>query len=452
MPGRDNFEFLTKAPVNKVIVRMAIPTIIGMLVTSLYNIVDTFYVGRISTQATAAVGVAFPVMALIQAFGFFFGQGSGTYISRQLGARKTDDAKQMASTAFVSSFAFGLAIAIIGLLFLEPLSLALGSTPTILPHTRDYLGIVLLGAPFVTSAMTLNNQLRFQGNASNAMLGIVAGAVLNVALVPIFTFTLGLGLKGTAIGTVLGEVSSFALLLYMTGKKGSIKLSVRDIIFTGHFFEEIVKGGTPSLSRQGLASVSTLMLNVAAVAYGDAAVAGMSIVTRISFVVFSIIIGIGQGFQPLCGFCYGAGLFDRVREGFFFCFKSSLAFLLLVCIPGFILAYDVVYLLRPDADVALIGASALKWQVITYPLASFITVTNMTLQTSGRTVPANIIASSRNGIFFIPLILILPSFLGIKGVEMCQAVADVFSFAVAAILMYNYFKSLNISGLSKDRP
>lgn len=413
-----------------------------MLVTSIYNIVDTFYVGQISTQATAAVGVAFPIMSIIQAIGFFFGQGSGTFISRSLGARQPREAGQMAATAFFQSLAFGTLLAILGWTFLEPLCILLGSTPTILEDTKSFLGLILIGAPFITASMTLNNQLRFQGNAALAMIGVVSGAVLDVILVPIFAFGLGMGVGGAAVGTVIGQFIGFVLLLAMTFRGGNIRIVIENFTPSRHILLEIFKGGTPSLSRQGLASLATLLLNVAAGAYGDAAIAGMSIVSRISFVVFSIIIGLGQGFQPLCGFCYGAGLYKRVRRGYWFCVKSGIAFLLLVCIPGFIFAGDIVDLLRHDSEVVAVGMTALRWQILTYPLACIITISNMTLQTSGRSLAANLVAALRNGIFFIPLILLLPHLMGLKGVEVCQSIADVLSVSICIPVMFKYFQSL----------
>lgn len=438
----DNFKFLTTAPESKVILTMALPTIVSMLVTSIYNIVDTFYVGQISTQATAAVGVAFPIMSIIQAIGFFFGQGSGTFISRSLGARQPREAGQMAATAFFQSLAFGTLLAILGWTFLEPLCILLGSTPTILEDTKSFLGLILIGAPFITASMTLNNQLRFQGNAALAMIGVVSGAVLDVILVPIFAFGLGMGVGGAAVGTVIGQFIGFVLLLAMTFRGGNIRIVIENFTPSRHILLEIFKGGTPSLSRQGLASLATLLLNVAAGAYGDAAIAGMSIVSRISFVVFSIIIGLGQGFQPLCGFCYGAGLYKRVRRGYWFCVKSGIAFLLLVCIPGFIFAGDIVDLLRHDSEVVAVGMTALRWQILTYPLACIITISNMTLQTSGRSLAANLVAALRNGIFFIPLILLLPHLMGLKGVEVCQSIADVLSVSICIPVMFKYFQSL----------
>ncbi|MCQ2139511.1 MAG: MATE family efflux transporter [Bacteroidales bacterium] len=439
---KDNYTLLTTGPVGKVILQMAVPTVISMLITSVYNMVDTFYVGLINTQATAAVGVVFPAMTVIQAFGFFFGQGSGTYISRKLGAQQTEHASKMAATALIFSFLFGVIGATLGLIFLKPLSIALGSTPTILPYTEKFLGIILLGSPFMTGALTLNNQIRFQGNAAYSMIGILSGAILNVVAVPLFAFGLKMGITGAAIGTVLGQILSFIVLLAMTYKGNNIRFRFSDFSLESVYLKEIFKGGTPSLTRQGLASVSTLMLNIAAGVYGDAAIAGMSIVSRLTFVIFSVIIGIGQGFQPLCGFSYGAGLYDRVREGFKFCIKTGMCFLIPICVLGFIFAEQVVDLMRHDPEVVKVGAAALRWQIITYPIAALITVCNMTLQTSGRSIPANILAACRNGIFFIPLILILPHIFGLRGVEMCQMVADLFSIMVAIPLMFSYFRSI----------
>ena len=449
MQNRDNYSYLTTAPVGRVILTMAVPTIVSMLVISLYNIIDTFYVGRISTQATAAVGIVFPVMTIMQACGFFFGQGSGTFISRALGAKDKYRAEVMASTGFLYSILFGLLITILGLIFLKPLSIALGSTPTILPDTEAFLRIILLGAPFVTGTMTLNNQIRFQGNAFYGMLGILSGAVLNVVTVPIFAFGLDMGVTGAALGTLVGQIVGFFVLLVMTRHGGNIRMVSSRISFGWKPVKEIMKGGTPSLTRQALASITTLMLNVAAGQYGDAAIAGMSIVTRVSFVVFSIIIGLGQGFQPLCGFNYGAGLFNRVRKGYRFCVKAGLLFVVPVSVICFIFSETIIDILRHDPMVVEVGSAAFRWQILTYPLAVVITMSNMMFQTSGRAISANFLAACRNGICFIPMILLLPLFWGLKGVEVSQAAADVVTFIFAIPLTVRYFKTLNLQSLNK---
>ncbi len=326
----------------------------------------------------------------------------------------------------------GIFLAVVGLIFLTPLSLALGSTPTILPYTEKYLGIILLGAPFMTASLVLNNQIRFQGNAAYAMVGIVSGAVINVILDPILIFVFDMGISGAALATVISQICSFSLLLYMCRKGGNIRIRFRNFTPSLAFIKEIIGGGSPSLARQGLASVATILLNVAAGAYGDAAIAGMSIVTRIAMFINAFLIGFGQGFQPVCGFNYGAGLYARVRQGFWFCVKVGFIFLLVCALAGMGFAEEIVSLFRKgDPDVIAVGAAALRWQFITFPLGSWIVMSNMMLQTIRKPVKATIISSARQGLFFIPLIFILPHYLGLQGVEMCQAVADLLTFILA---------------------
>ena len=444
---QDNYTFLTSAPIERVIPTMAVPTIISMLVTSIYNIVDTYFVGQLNTQATAAVGVVFPVMAVIQAVGFFFGSGSGTFISRALGAKEVHQARVMASSGFFSALFFGAVITVVGLLFLHPLSVALGSTPTILPYTERYLAGILIGAPFLKASMTLNNQMRFQGNAKQAMYGLMTGAALNVVLVPFFMFVLNMGILGTAVGTMLSEFVAFVVLLVMASRGDNIAIRWGDMKFDERCSRkriavELFRGGTPSLTRQGLASVATMMLNVAAGAFGDAAIAGMSIVTRIINFVFSAMLGIGQGYQPFCGFNYGARNYERLRRGYMFSLKLCVTIIVILGVPSFIFAEEIIDFLRHDAAVVEVGAKAFRWQLISLPLCAFVVMTNMTLQTSGRAFSANFLSAARNGIYFIPLILLLPRFLGILGVEICQAVADVLSCATAIPLAWYYFKTL----------
>ena len=422
-----------------------------MLVTSFYNVADTYFVGRLSTQSTAAVGIAFSVMALIQAVGFFFGHGSGNYISRRLGAKDERSATRMAATGFCISVACGAVIAAVGLAFLEPLCLALGSTPTILPHAEQYLGIVLIGAPFMTGSLVINNQLRFQGNTDAAMIGIVSGALLNVVLDPLLIFVIGLGLRGAALATLISQATGCIALYIMMRRRAVVKILLSSFRPTLSHLKEIVFGGTPSLARQGLASIAAIVLNHAAGIYGDAAIAGMAIVTRVSFFVYAVIVGLGQGFQPLCGFCYGAGLYQRVREGYFYCVRTGTIFITIVAAVCFVFATPIVHAFRDDAAVVAVGAAALRWQVAAYPFISAVVVTNMLLQTIRKPLRANLVASSRNGIFFLPLILLLPYFFGLTGVEMCQAVADVLSFALAVPLAWSAFRDMGVHRPARRR-
>lgn len=443
MNQEEKFVQMTTTPVPKLVCSLAVPTIISMLVSSFYNMADTFFVGKLDTQSTAAVGIVFSIMTIIQAVGFFFGHGSGNYISRKLGSKELDEASTMAANGFFLSFFSGIVIAILGIVFINPLSVALGSTPTILPYTKRYLRIILIGSPFMTSSLVLNNQLRFQGRASFAMVGIVIGAVLNIVLDPILIFGFHLGVSGAAIATVFSQFCSFVLLVLMTRKGGSIVIRFKNLKINTYFIKEIFRGGVPSLCRQGLASIAVIFLNHAAGTYGDAAIAGMSIVSRITMFANSALIGFGQGFQPVCGFNYGAKLYHRVREGFYFCVKYAFIFLVVVSLLCGIFAPNIVALFRKeDAEVIKTGALALRLQCITFPLNAWIVMSNMMLQSIGKALKASIVAGARQGYFFIPLILILPVCFGLLGVQMTQAVADVCTLLLSIPLTLSVLKEM----------
>ena len=418
---------------------MAVPTIISMLITSLYNIADTFFVGHINTQSTAAIGITFTAMFLMQAIGFFFGHGSGNYISRELGAKRHDNARNMASLGFFSCFFAGCIVCIIGLLLLQPIALGLGSTPTILPYTERYMGIIFLGAPFFMSSLTLNNQLRLQGNARYAMVGIVTGALLNVVLDPVLIFAAGMGITGAALATVIGQVVSFCILFVMTYHAGNIPIRWTSFKFSLNGFKEIFYGGSPSFSRQGLEAISTMLLNLAAANYGDAAIAGMSVVNRVCMLIMAVIIGLGQGFQPVCGFCYGAKLYKRLREGFWFTVRLGTIFLLVCTLGGFAFTDTIIAIFRNDPEVIAVGSTALRWQLATLPFGATIMISNMMMQTCRKPWRANLLAAARRGIFFIPLVIILPTCFGLKGVEMCQAWSDTLAFLTTVWVMRGAF-------------
>lgn len=452
---QEKVTYMLSEPIPHLVCQMAVPTIISMLVTSFYNMADTFFVGRLNTQATAAVGVVFSVMALIQACGFFFGHGSGNYISRKLGAGEYEDANTMAATGFYSAFLTGIAVAVLGLLFLKPLSMAIGSTDTILPYTMDYLRIILVGTPFMMSSLVLNNQLRFQGSASYAMVGIVIGAVLNIVLDPLLIFVLDMGVGGAALATTVSQMVSFAILYFMSRRGGNIHIYFKNFKPSFYYMKEIFRGGFPSLCRQGLGSVAQICMNHAAGFYGgdmgDAAIAAMSIVNRVSMFANSALIGFGQGFQPVCGMNYGAHKFDRVREAFRFCVKYAAIFLIAVSIAGLIFAQPVVTIFRrEDADVIRIGTLALRLHCLAFPLNAWIVMSNMMLQSIGKATKASILAAARQGIFFIPFIFILPYFFGLLGVQMCQTWSDVCSFLLAVPLCTSVLKEMKQSEIHSD--
>ena len=437
------YRMMTEPPVGRLICKLAIPCIISMLVTAFYNMADTYFVGMLkSNAATGAVGVVFSMMAIIQAVGFFFGQGSGNYISRELGKKNYEEASIMAATGFYAALLTGLVICIIGQIFLEPLAYLLGSTPTILPYTESYLRVILLGAPWMTASLVLNNQLRFQGSASYAMVGIVSGAILNIALDPLMIFVMDLGVAGAGWATIISQFVSFCLLYRGCSKGSNIRIRIRNVRFRLFYFGMVVKGGLPSLARQSLASVATICLNHAAQPYGDAAIAAMGVVQRITMFGASTMLGFGQGFQPVCGFNYGAGLYSRVKKGFWFCVKVSAAFLISLSVLGSVFAPRLISLFRDDPAVIEFGSRALRFQCATFWVQSWVVMSNMMMQSMGKTAPATFLSVARQGLFFIPMILLLPPFLGATGIQISQGAADFLTFFCALPIQLHVLKNI----------
>ena len=437
MTQEEKFTKMTTEPIPSLVGRLAVPTILSMLVTSFYNMVDTYFVGKINTSASGAVGVVFSLMAIIQAFGFMFGHGSGNFLARKLGEKKEEEAEVIANAGFVFAFTFGVILAVAGLLNLDRLAYFLGSTDTILPYARAYMGPILVGAPWMMASIVLNNEIRYQGNAKTAMFGIMAGAVINIGLDPLLMFGLKLGIMGASLATISGQLISFIILLLTTRRPENISITFKRNPFAFKYLWEIVSGGLPSLFRQGLASISTILLNliakkIAGPELADATIAGMSIVGKISMSLNSMVIGFGQGFQPVCSFNYGASKFKRVKEAFLFSVKVCAALMVVVGGVCFIFAPYIVALFRKgDADVVEIGSFALRCQCVTYVFGVWIILTNMLLQASGRAFGATVISSCRSGLCFIPVILILPHFFGITGVQVSQAVADMIAFFIS---------------------
>lgn len=439
------FKRMTEDRLEPLICRLAVPTIISMLISSIYNMADTYFVGKIGTSATAAVGVTFSLMAMIQAIGFFFGHGSGNFISRAMGKQEYGDANTMASVGFYSAVGGGLLVSVIGLIFIEPLALFLGSTNTMLPYACDYMKYILIAAPFMTGSFALNNQLRFQGRAAYAMIGITTGGILNIFLDPLFIFCFEMGTAGAAFATMISQMVGFTILLIMVNKKG-IPVKPSYFKFKGFYYKEMFRGGLPSLARQGCGSIATLCLNNVAGAYSDAAVAAVSVVSRITMFAYSALIGYGQGFQPVCGVNYGARRYDRVRNAFWFCVKSSFAIQVVLAVLGFIFARPLVEVLRDDPEVIAIGTRVLRFQCISFPLSGYVVFCNMMSQTIGMAGKATLLALSRQFLFFVPAIYLLEAIFGIAGIEGAQAIADLCSFAVAVPIGLGILKEMKNNG------
>lgn len=423
---------MTTAPVEKLVCSFAVPSIVSMLISSIYNIVDTFFVGRLDTQSTAALGVIFSYMGIIQACAFFFGHGSGNFISRALGARKEEEAETMASVGFFDALIVSSFIAALCGVFIKPVIRLFGATPTVLPYAVDYFKWILAGTPFIVGTFVLNNQMRHQGNAGVAMWGILSGALLNIVLDPILIFALGMGVSGAGLATAISQAASFTLMLFLSGRRGGIMVRFRNYHPTFVRFREITAGGVPSLARQGLMALAVVFLNNYAAGFGDEALAGFSIVGRVMHLASSAVIGFGQGFQPVCGYNYGARMYGRLRRAFWFCVSVSTAYCILVALFGIFCAPGIIRVFRADdPEVIYLGSMALRAQSWLFPLVGFIVMTNMYLQTTRQVWSAIIVAVARHGLFLIPTIIVGAAFFGFNGLVAAQPAADILSFLVA---------------------
>ena len=437
------FRRMTETPIPQLVLSLAAPTILSMLITSIYNLADTFFVGQISTSASGAVGVVSSLMAIIQALGFMLGHGAGTIISRSLGSRDTTAATRFASTSFFTALVFGVVLAVAGLGTLPHFMMLLGSTETILPHACAYARPILIAAPLMISSLVMNNILRYEGKASFAMIGLVTGGVLNIALDPLFMFVFGLGTAGAGIATALSQSISFCILLsmFLRGKTVS-QFRLSAVTREARDFGRILLGGAPSFGRQGLNSIGGMLLNLAARGYGDAAVAGMSIVSRIFMFIISVAIGVGQGLQPVASFNYGARKYRRVRQAAIFTIEA--AFCMLVVLVGlcWVNGDVLIRLFRDDPAVTAVALPAFHYQCLAMLLQPIIVVANMTFQSVGASGRATFLACCRQGVFFIPLILILPRTHGLFGVEICQPIADVLAFLVSLPFLIAFLQQL----------
>ena len=437
MTQEQRTRMMLNEPVSRLIGRLALPSIISMLITSIYNMADTFFVSQLGTSASGAVGVIFSAMAMIQAISFTIGMGSGTNVSRALGAGQDEEARAFCSVGVITAFLTGVVLAALGLSSLDWLVRFLGATETIAPYAKAYATYIFYATPFMMSSFVMNNLLRFQGLAMYGMVGITTGGILNMILDPILIFGLNLGTAGAAIATGISQTVSFTILLIMCNTRpGAISISLRRFRPSLRMYGRILYNGLPSLGRQGIASVATVMLNTAAGVYGDAAIAALSIVSRFVMFINSAVIGFGQGFQPVCGFNFGAGRYSRVREAFRFSVKVATLILVVLVAVFLPLSRNIVTVFRPDdPDVIRIGTLAMQLQLATMPLWGLIIMSNMFTQSIGYGVRATIIAAARQGICLIPMLVILPRALGLLGIQAAQPVADILSLALSIAIV-----------------
>ena len=453
---------MTQTPIPRLVVRLGIPTTISMLITSVYNMADTYFVSLLGTSASGAVGVVFSLMAVFQAVGFTLGMGAGSLLSRKLGEKDKPSADRYASSAFWLSLLLGVGIALAGSVLIRPLMHLLGATDTILPYAVDYGRYIILGAPVICASFVLNNILRAEGKAALAMIGLCTGGLINLALDPLLIFKAGMGTSGAAVATLISQCISFSLLLSMfLFHRSNVSLHPRHIARRLRAYTQIVRCGMPSFCRQGLASISTVLLNRAAAHYGmlegmtrfasaaeaavfgDAAVASMSIVSKVFMFMLCISLGVGQGFMPVAGYNYGAKQYDRVRSAYRFTVFLSLGLMSILAAGVFAFSPQIVALFRRDDPVVIeIGALAMRLQCTAMPLQTLIVPTNMIHQALGRSWESTLLSACRQGIFFIPLILLLPQFIGLLGVQATQTAADLLTFAVSVPFAVRFFRQL----------
>ena len=435
---------MTETPVEKLILRLSIPTIISMLVTNIYNMADTFFVGKLGTSASAAIGIVFSLMTINQALGFMCGHGCGSNISRKLGNKQGNEAIKFASTGFFMSLVLGVLIMIFGIVFMEPLLRLMGSTDTIMPYAKSYGICILLSAPFMTGSCVLNNVLRYEGKAALAMVGLTLGGVLNIIGDPIFIFVFNMGTVGAGISTAVSQVISFFVLLAMFGGERTVsRLRLSAVSKDAKDIVNILETGFPSLIRQGMMSVSTMVLNYMSMPYGDAASAAMSIVGRVCNFIFAVALGISQGFQPVSAFNYGAKKFKRVKRAFVFCCGLSMIIIGILSVVSLIFSGHIIGLFRDDADVIKVGTFALRAQCVVLFLSPITLAASMMFQGAGENLASSIASFLRSGITFVPMVLILPKFLGIYGIQLAQPVADIISFIIVMPLIVKFFRKIN---------
>ncbi len=427
-------EQMGNAPIQKILWKLAIPGIVGMLVNAIYNIVDTLFVGGLNnTQAIGAVAVAFPLMMMVSSFGQMFGIGANSYIARLLGAGKKQEADHVAATTFWTALVSGLVVTALGLIFMEPILKLFGATATIMPYAKGYSNVIVMFSTLFMINMTMNNMIRAEGNPKYSMIALSAGAIINIILDPIFIFTLGYGVQGAAIATVIGQVCATGILLsyYLRGKS-LVHIGLKYVKPSKEIYTEVLKIGVPSFARQVLISISMGMLNSAAMVFGDAAVAAMGVIMRVFSMALYVAFGFIQGFMPLAAFNYGAKKFDRLKEAISISTRTLTILSTVAAVVMFFFAQPIIAAFSRDPEVVAIGVKGLKYMTVLLPFFGFQMVWSTVFQSLGKGKEAMILSMARQGIFLIPAILILPSWLGLAGVLLCQPVADFFTILITA--------------------
>lgn len=434
---------MTQTPEWKLVLQLALPTTISMLVSNIYNTADTFFVSKISVSASAATGIVFTLMAIFQAFGFTFGHGAGSNISRFLGAKKQEQASLFASTSFFLAIITGTLVGGLGLLFIEPLLRLLGSTETVLPDAKAYGVYILIAGPALTTGCVLNNILRYEGIATYAMIGLTSGGILNMVLDPVFIFLFNMGAAGAGLATALSQYISVVILMlpFLRGKTVT-KISVRGITRSFADVSNIFLTGFPSMIRQGMNSVANAILNTSAAVYGDAAIAAFSIIQRFSGLLFSLALGLAQGFQPICAFNYGAKKYSRVRRAFGFTLLSGTAILCIFCAACAFGSESIIRLFRDEEVIVSIGSEALRRQCIGLVFLPLSALGSMLFQSTGKKGRAMLLAMFQSGLIFIPLLFILPRLFGLDGLEYAHPLSYIIAGLISLPIFSIYLRQM----------
>ena len=435
------YKKMTETPVARLIVGLGIPTTISMLITGIYNLADTYFVGALGESQQAATGILFTLQSIIQAIAFMLGHGSGTFVSKALADKDTKSATRYVSTAFFTGIGVGLVLAIGGLLCLDPLLRLLGSTETILPYARDYGFWVLTACPIMIGSLVLNNNLRYEGKAFYSMIGLTTGGILNIFGDYLFIRVCGLGVFGAGMATAISQAISFCILLFLYLRMAQSTVSIHAISRDAREYLGICKVGFPSLIRQGLNSISGGILNNLTKAFGDAAIAAMSVVNRFSSLVMFVGLGIGQGFQPVASFNYQAKKYRRVKKGLLFTTVFGLCTLSILASLGFLFAEPIVYLFQEHPEVREIGVPALRYATVGILFLSLSVPVNMLYQSIRRAGIASLLSLLRSGAIFIPVLLLLHSLLGLTGIQLAQPVADVITGILSVPFMMHFLKT-----------
>lgn len=446
MDGNKKMALLGSAPIPKALLALGIPTMIGMLINALYNLVDTYFVGGLGTDQMGAVTVAFPLGQIVVGLGLLFGNGAAAYLSRLLGRGDKDTANKVASTAIYSGVSIGAIVILFSVIFLEPILKQAGAIESVMPYAITYTRIYIVFSIFNVFNVTMNNIVSSEGAAKTAMCALMAGAVLNVILDPVFIYALNLGVAGAAIATAISQIiSTLVYLCYILRKKSVFNFSIKGCCFAKEIMSEILKIGIPTLIFQLLTSLSISMINSAAKEYGGSALAAMGPVTKIMSVGTLIVFGFLKGFQPIAGFSYGAKKFDRLREVIKTAVLWSTIFCVIFGLVAAIFSTQIVSLFtKEDAEMVRVGSVALRANGLSFVLFGFYTVYSFLFLVMGKAAEGCILGACRQGICFVPVILILPSVLGLSGVLYAQPIADVISAIVTAAMAVRLHRELRI--------